>query len=320
MAGRDIAPLIIAHRGASGYLPEHTLAAKALAYVMGADVLEQDVVATADDELVVLHDIYVDRVTDVVERFPDRRRADGRYYVRDFSLAELRTLRVWERMDAMGSAVYPGRYPARTGEFRIHTLGEEIEFLQKLNVATGGTTGIYPEIKRPAWHRDEGVDIAPRMLRVLDEFGYRDRTDPVFLQCFDAAELTRIRHDLGCTLKLVQLIGENEWEEADTDYDELRNAENLQNLSRTVDAIGPWLNHLYEIDDAKGHLVATSLVDDAHRAGLAVHPYTFRSDDLPAGFGSFEDLVRYFAFEQRVDGMFTDFPNTVRTVLLAQIE
>lgn len=320
MAGRSIAPLVIAHRGASGYLPEHTLAAKALAYAMGADFLEQDVVATADDELVVLHDIYVDRVTDVVERFPDRRRADGRYYVRDFSLAELRTLRVWERMDAMGSPVYPGRYPARTGEFRIHTLGEEIEFLQKLNDATGGTTGIYPEIKRPAWHRDEGVDIAPRMLQVLGEFGYRDRTDPVFLQCFDATELARIRHDLGCSLKLVQLIGENEWEEADTDYDELRNAENLQDLSRTVDAIGPWLNHLYELDDSNGHPVATDLVGDAHRAGLAVHPYTFRSDDLPAGFGSFEDLVTYFTLEQRIDGLFTDFPNTVRTVLLAQIE
>jgi len=320
MAPLNIAPLVIAHRGASGYLPEHTLPAKALAYAMGAHFLEQDVVASADDELVVLHDIYLDRVTNVAECFPDRGRADGRFYVRDFNLTELRTLKVWERMDAAGSAVYPGRYPARSGEFRIHTLGEEIDFIQKLNIATSGTTGIYPEIKRPAWHSDEGVDITARMLRQLEDFGYQDRTDPVFVQCFDAAELIRIRHDLGCPLRLVQLIGENSWSESDTDYDILRKTGNLRDLARTVDAIGPWLNHLYDLDNADGRAVSTGLVRDAHQAGLAVHPYTFRADDLPAGFETFDDLVSYFAFEQRIDALFTDFPNKVRKILLDRIE
>ena len=106
-----MAPVIIAHRGASGYLPEHTLPAKALAYAMGADFLEQDVVATRDDQLVVMHDIYLDRVTDVATRYPDRIRADRRFYVRDFDLGELKQLDVWERANADGSAVYPGRFP-----------------------------------------------------------------------------------------------------------------------------------------------------------------------------------------------------------------
>ena len=107
-------PAVIAHRGACGYLPEHTLPAKAMAYAMGADFLEQDVVATRDDQLVVLHDIHLDRVTDVAAVYPDRARRDGRYYVRDFDLEEIRTLRVTERLDDEGRPVYPGRFPPHT--------------------------------------------------------------------------------------------------------------------------------------------------------------------------------------------------------------
>ena len=130
-------PLLIAHRGASGYLPEHTLAAKQLAHEMGADYLEQDVVASRDDELIVVHDIHLDRVTDVADRFPGRERGDGRFYVRDFDLAELQTLSVWERMQADGSPVYTNRYPPKSGEFRLNTLAEEFEFIHKLNAKSG---------------------------------------------------------------------------------------------------------------------------------------------------------------------------------------
>ena len=210
-------PIVIAHRGAPGYLPEHTLPSKALAYAMGADFLEQDVVATRDDELVVLHDIYLDRVSDVAERFPQRARPDGRYYVRDFDLAELRNLKVSERRQADGSAVYAGRFPPNTGNFHIHTFAEELEFLETLNKATGGTVGCYPEIKRPAWHREEGVDIAPLFLRTLKDYAYEEKEHAVFVQCFDADELIRIRHELGCRMALVQLIGENDWGEGPTE-------------------------------------------------------------------------------------------------------
>jgi glycerophosphoryl diester phosphodiesterase len=295
-----MAPLVIAHRGASGYLPEHTFAAKQLAHEMGADYLEQDVVASRDDELVVLHDIHLDRVTDVADQFPARAREDGRFYVRDFDIDELRSLQVWERMNVDGTAVYPNRYPVRSGDFRLHTLAEEIEFIHGLNAQTGRRAGIYPEIKRPAWHSGEGVDIAPLLIDILATAGYEHRDDPVYLQCFDDAELRRIRHDLGCELKLVQLIGENVWGEAATDYVAMRTADGLAQLSRTVDGIGPWLPQ-----------VSTDLVRMAHDAGLAVHPYTFRADDLPAGVASFDELVRYFVVDVGVDGLFTDFPDKV---------
>ncbi len=306
--------LIIAHRGASGYLPEHTLEAKALAYAQGADYLEQDVVATRDDRLVVLHDIHLDRVTDVAARFPDRRRPDGRWYARDFDLAELETLNVHERRAADGAAVYPGRFPTGTGAFRVPTLEAEIEMIQGLNRSTGRRVGIYPEIKRPAWHRGEGIDLGARLLEILDGYGYRRRGDSVYVQCFDAAELVRLRDDLGCDLKLVQLIGENAWGESGTDYDALRTRRGLERLAEVVDGIGPWVEQLYT-PGAGGPAKSTGLAGDARKLGLAVHPYTFRADDLAPGFTSFDEMVRWSAHGLKVDGVFTDFPDLVRRAL-----
>ncbi len=312
-------PLIIAHRGASGYLPEHTLPAKALAYAMGADYLEQDVVATRDDALVVLHDVQIDRVSDVASKFPERARQDRRYYVRDFDLEELRTLRLSERVNADGTAVYPGRFPVGRGNFTIHTLAEEIELVQGLNAATGRTVGIYPEIKRPAWHRDEGIDITPLLLEELERHGYTDRSDSVFVQCFDKDELARIRGELGSPLRLVQLIGENAWRESKTDYDALRTRAGLRRLADTVDAVGPWLPQLYALDAATGNPTPGRFVADAHDAGLDVHTYTLREDELPDGFRAYSDLVRFSAEELRVDGLFTDFPDVTRRWIDAEL-
>lgn len=304
-------PVVIAHRGASGYLPEHTLPAKALAYAMGADYLEQDVVATRDDTLVVLHDIHLDRVTDVASRFPGRQRRDGRYYVRDFELRELKTLNVHERSSADGSPVYPGRFNAADETFRIQTFAEELEFVRSLQAGHGRSVGIYPEIKRPEWHRGEGVDITPRFLGVLADFGYKERSHPVYVQCFDARELRRIRHELDCRLKLIQLIGEDSWRESSTRYGPLRAQRGLERLARTVDGIGPWIRRAYRVAGSSGEIRSTGLVQRAHKAGLAVHPYTFRADELPEGFTSFDALLTFFVDELLVDGLFTDFPDRV---------
>ena len=139
-------PLVIAHRGASGYLPEHTLAAKAMAHGQGADYIEQDLVLSKDDVPVVLHDVHIDTVTDVAKVFPARKRADGRYYALDFTVAELKRLRVSERFNAKtGARVFPGRFPAGLAEFRISTLEEELQLIQGLNQCTGRVAGIYPE-------------------------------------------------------------------------------------------------------------------------------------------------------------------------------
>ncbi|SPX54012.1 glycerophosphoryl diester phosphodiesterase [Klebsiella pneumoniae] len=132
--------MVIAHRGASGYLPEHTLPAKAMAYAQGADYLEQDLVMTKDDRLVVLHDHYLDRVTDVAQRFPQRARKDGRFYAIDFTLAEIKSLKFTEGFEPKNGKnvqTYPGRFPMGKSDFRIHTFEEEIEFVQGLNHSTG---------------------------------------------------------------------------------------------------------------------------------------------------------------------------------------
>jgi glycerophosphoryl diester phosphodiesterase len=302
-------PVVIAHRGASGYLPEHTLPAKALAYAMGADYLEQDIVATRDNALVVLHDIHLDRVSDVAHRFPGRCRRDGRFYVRDFDLSEIKGLAVRERVKPDESPVYPTRFKESEDVFRVHTFAEELEFIRSLVAAHGRQVGIYPEIKRPEWHCAEGVDITPDFLRTLADYGYTEHSDPVYIQCFDAAELRRIRHEFGCRMKLVQLIAEDSWGESATRYAPLRTQKGLERLAKTVDAIGPWLKRAYRLRKRDGRLTPSGLVKRAHLVGLAVHPYTFRADELPMGFDTFDDLLAYFIDELAIDGFFTDFPD-----------
>ena len=163
------APIVIAHRGASGYLPEHTLEAKALAFGLGADYLEQDVVATRDAELVVLHDPYLDDVTDVAARFPGRRREDGRHYAIDFDLVELRQLAVSERRrSGSRDARFPARFPPETAIFRIATLEEELALIAGLNRSMGRSVGIYPEIKDPQWHREQARQKRAELARFVE--------------------------------------------------------------------------------------------------------------------------------------------------------
>ncbi|MDH5346003.1 MAG: glycerophosphodiester phosphodiesterase [Gammaproteobacteria bacterium] len=313
---RDGDVIVIAHRGASGYLPEHTLEAKAYAHALGAHYIEQDVVATRDNQLVVLHDIHLDRVTNVAEKFPERKRDDGRYYARDFDLVEIRMLSAWERRGDDGiTAVFPKRFPTGTGSFRVPTLREEVKLIQGLNQATGRIAGIYPEVKSPAWHRNEGVDLSALVIQQLDDLGYRTKSDPVFLQCFDAAEVRHIRTELDCQLRLVQLIGENSWGESETDYDALKTPEGLHRVAEVADGIGPWIGQLATTTGVDGHAVGTGLTSAAHGAGLVVHPYTFRADQVPSGFESMAEMVTWFVETQRIDGLFTDFPDLALAAL-----
>lgn len=296
-------PLVIAHRGASGYLPEHTLAAKALAHGLGADYLEQDVVATRDSRLVVLHDLYLDDVSDVARRFPGRGREDGRHYVVDFDLAELRALTLFERRSpGTATAKYPSRFPADVGLFRIVTLEEELRLIQGLNRSTGRTVGIYPEIKDPSWHRSHGVDLARLLLEELHAFGYSRAEDPVFVQCFDPEELRRLRDELGSSLRLIQLVG------PEPEYAGLLTPAGLRRLAAHAHGLGPRYSQLVE-QDAGNRPIPSALTRLARDSGLQLHPYTFRRDDLPPYARTLEELLELFAVRVRVDGVFCDHPD-----------
>lgn len=303
-------PIVIAHRGACGYLPEHTLAAKAAAFAMGADYIEQDVVLSKDDQPIVLHDVHLDTVTNVSEAFPDRSRSDGRYYAVDFTLDEIKALRVHERIDLKtGEAVYPNRFPVGKAEFRVPSLAEEIELIQGLNKSTGRNVGIYTEIKKPAWHRAQGKDISRIVLDTLHGYGYRMKQDKCYLQCFDPRETRRVRRELSCQLRLIQLIGDNDWAEAGTDFDRLRTPGGMREIAEYADGIGPWMPQVVSGLDESGQPIITNLVKNAQANGLEVHPFTFRVDALPDYADSFEQLLQTFFESAQVDGIFTDFPD-----------
>lgn len=288
-------PLIIAHRGASAYLPEHTLAGKAMAHAMGADFLEQDVIATRDGELIVFHDLHLDDLTDVALRFPGRARADGRHYCIDFDLAEIRQLALGERRRAGHTRLrFPARFPADAGSFSIPTFEEEIRFIQGLNHSTGRCAGIYPEIKSPAWHHEHGMDLALQMLAVLRRYAYVNADDPAIVQCFDHQELRRVRNQLGCRLRLIQLTEGG-----------VPTMSGLETIRSYANGIGP----------ALGQVLGTGLVAAAHSAGLQVHPYTLRADALPAGFRTFAELIAELCHKEQVDAVFTDYPDLVAQYL-----
>ena len=227
-------PIVIAHRGASGYLPEHSLEAKAMAHAMGADYIEQDVVLTRDGVPIVLHDIYLEPTTDVEQRFPDRAREDGHFYALDFTLSEIRQLRLHERSyrDSSGGEVayYPRRFPLGNGDFRLPTLAEEIALIAGLDRSRARTTGLYIELKAPRWHQARGYDIGATVLEVLEATGYAEKSSQVFLQCFDDQTLQDLRDKT--TLPMIQLIGDNSWgEDGGVDYDAMRSPEGIAGVA-----------------------------------------------------------------------------------------
>lgn len=296
-------PLVIAHRGASGYLPEHTLESAAYAHALGADYIEQDVVLSKDDVLVVIHDIHLDTTTDVATRFPGRARADGRFYAIDFTWAELVTLNVRERFNPQtGQAVFPDRFPTKGGAFRLCTFDEQVNLIAGLNHSTGRQTGIYVEFKEPAFHATEGKDLGRVLLAALTKHGYTRADQSVFVQCFDPAALRRLRTELKTELKLVQLTG------GGPEYAALLTPEGLRDLATWAQGIGPSLGQVFAPNPA-GAPQLTSLVRDAQAAGLVVHPYTFRRDALPKGVTEIGALLDLFIHQAKVDGLFIDQPD-----------
>lgn len=316
-------PIIVAHRGASGYLPEHSLPCKAMAYAMKPDYLEQDVVLSKDGYPVILHDRFLDRVTDVSFCYPLKQRNDGHFYAIDFTLKELRTLKFTEGFkDEKLTPNYPERFPVFHSSFSLHTLEEEIQLIQGLNHSTGNSVGLYVEIKSPWFHKKEGQDITRVVLKTLKKYGYSKKTDPVYLQCFDYNELKRIKNELlpemEMDLKLVLLITLDDdesytlengrWKEYSMKW--ILTPEGIKEIANYVDGIGPHYEMIITNASQKGKLQRTQLIPLAHQYQLEVHPYTFRKDQgkVPLWADSFEEYVKVF-FKEGVDGIFTDFPD-----------
>jgi len=294
--------VVIAHRGASGYLPEHTLEGVAMAHAWGVDFIEPDVVMTKDNQLVVLHDVHVDSTTNVKSIFPNRMRKDGRYFAIDFTLAELNKLRVTERVKVKdGTRYFPKRFPLNKAKFEIPTFAEFIELVQGLNQSTGKKVGIYPEIKNPEFHIKEGKDIAKVFIQVMRKYGY-EKSRNAYIQCFWPATLKRLKNEFKTKIPLIQLIADNSWKETSADYTKMITKQGLVEVSKYASGIGPWIPQVID----KKHSV-TKLVLWAHQAGLSVHAYTHRSEVVSKNFKNEKEFFDLIVKEAKVDGLFSDF-------------
>ncbi len=281
---------------------------KALAHGLGADYLEQDIVASRDGALLVLHDLWLDDVSDVTEHFPRRCRDDGHFYCVDFDLAEIQKLRFGERLDlTTGIEKYPHRFSRAAGGFRVVTLDEEIRFIQGLNASTGRTVGIYPEVKEPRWHLEQGIDLTSLVVDTLDRHGYLEEGSGAYLQCLDAQALREVRRRAGTTLQIIQLLGSST----------VVDATSLRTVAEYANGIGPSIKLIWrESREGEGYHLS-DLVSVAHDLGLVVHPYTFRIDDLPVNCANFDELLRVFITKLGVDGLFTDFTDQVARFIRA---
>ena len=306
-------PIVIAHRGASGERPEHTLAAYELAIEQGADFIEPDLVPTSDDVLVARHENEISGTTDVAAHpeFADRRATktiDGQqvtgWFTEDFTLAELKTLRARERLPQLrpGNTAHDGRY-------EIPTLAEIIALAKRRSAETGRTIGIYPETKHPTYFASIGHPTDARLVAELSQAGWDSAAAPVFIQSFEVDNLRRLK--TMTRVRLIQLLDASgaPADGAQPSYAAMITRAGLKAVARYAHGIGPNKAMLWSGD------TPSTLVADAHRAGLKVHPWTYRAEEpfLPARHQGRADRdgVRAeirAALDQQIDGFFTDFP------------
>jgi len=323
-------PLLIAHRGASGHLPEHTLPGYALAMLLGADYIEPDLVATRDGVLVARHENEIGGTTDVAahEEFASRRRTqqiDGEqvtgWFTEDFTLAELRSLRARERLPQLR----PGN-ARHDGEFGIPTFDEILALLSQINAARRAQglplVGVYPETKHPTHFASLGLALEPALLASL---AARGDGAPVFIQSFEMGNLQALRERSGHPLVQLMQVEGGPWDRNGSSefasYAQLCTPQGLRQVATYAKAIGVQKEMLMSVD-AEGRMKATDLVHRAHEAGLAVHAWTFRAENhflptalqrggTPADHGDLAAQVRTFV-ATGIDGLFSDHPDLAR--------
>ncbi|MFL9841063.1 glycerophosphodiester phosphodiesterase [Sphingomonas sp. ST-64] len=309
-------PIVIAHRGASGERPEHTLAAYSLAIEQGADFIEPDLVMTRDGQLVARHENDITGTTDVASRkeFADRKRKkviDGvtytGWFTEDFTLAELKTLRAKERLPLLrrGNTRYDG-------QFEVPTLREIIALAKAASVKTGRMIGIYPETKHPSYFASIGLPMEALLVAELKAAGW-DRADaPVFIQSFEVNNLKALKQLT--KVRLIQLMASDgaPADGAQPSYAAMATPDGLKAIATYAAGVGPEKVMVIANDGTVSPLIA-----DAHAVGLKVHPWTFRAENFflpsafrkginPAGHGRLgEEIMRFL--DAGVDGFFTDY-------------
>lgn len=308
-------PLVIAHRGACGYLPEHTLAAYELAIEQGADFIEPDLVSTRDGVLIVRHENEISHTTDVKTKFPHRQKTktiDGQtvagWFTEDFTLAEIKTLRATERL--------PFRNQANNGKYPIPTFEDVLQLVQRHNQAKQRRIGIYPETKHPSYFDAAGLSLEEPLLKLLKQYGYTQASDPIFIQSFETSNLKEL-HRL-TPVKLVQLIEDTgqpydvQKSHQSLSYSQMITPKGLTEIATYAQGIGPYKRLIVPENPDKTLAKPTTLIQDAHRVGLLVHPWTFRSDPsflAPTYQGKAEAEYQQF-YQLGVDGVFSEFPDT----------
>lgn len=345
------APLVIGHRGASGYLPEHTLEVYTLAIRQGADFIEPDVVSTKDGVLIARHEVNITATTDVADHaeFANRRTTkviDGiteeGWFADDFTLAEIKTLRAIQRV--------PFRPQQFNGRFEVPTLQEIIDLARTWSTRRGRPVGIYPETKHPSYHQGVGLPLEETLVELLEANGFNRSDSPVIIQSFEVANLRQLRRLT--RVRLVQLLDAADIAldgtvVANQPYDfvvggdprtyaDLLTDAGLVEVKTYADGIGPWKRYIVSVagfdldgdgsaDDVNGdgavndadttRLPPTDLIARAHAAGLFVHAYTFRNESafLPSGYGAnpIEEYLQFYCLG--LDGLFSDFPDTAVT-------
>ena len=320
-------PIIVGHRGASGLRPEHTLAAYALAIDQGADFIEPDLVFTKDNVFVARHENDITGTTNIADHpeFAARKTTkviDGEshtgWFTEDFTLAELKTLRAKERLPLLRPA-----NAAYDGQFEIPTLAEIIALAKRRSFELGRTIGIYPETKHPSYFASIGKRMEIPLVMQLKNAGWDSRRAPVFIQSFEVNNLKTL-HRL-TPIRLIQLMDASGGpaDRAAPSYAAMATRAGLREIARYAYGIGPSKTMIWNGIDAP-----TSLVADAHAAGLRLHPWTFRAENTflppqfqggtdPAAHGRVEEEIAAY-LKLGIDGFFTDYPGIGAAAVRAQ--
>ncbi|MGL4766694.1 MAG: glycerophosphodiester phosphodiesterase [Formosimonas sp.] len=325
------APIIIAHRGASGYLPDHTLEGYTLAIEMGADFIEPDLVATQDGVLIARHEPNLIETTDIAQRpeFAAYKRTaiiDGvpceGWFACDLTYAQIQTLRAIQPR--------PDRDAQFNGRFKIPTFAEILTLREQLSARLGREIGVYPETKHPTWHAAQGLPLEQTLIDLLQQFGLNHAESPVYIQSFELGNL-RLLQRISAVKRIYLLDGHEVLPDGTVTsgqpydfavtgdartYGDMLTDDGLRAIAQVAHGIGPWKVYISSYQtDAQGmqtRLPATDLVARAHRVGLAVHPYTFRNETKHLTSSENGEPQREYAvfFALGVDGLFSDFTDT----------